>query len=301
MKVAAAVCTRDRPELLAACLPTILAEAEPDHEVVVIDQSDDDLSERAVARLRPRHPALRYRRAAARGLAAARNLALELTDADLLAFTDDDCLVQPGWLGGLAMEAGGEQVGAVCGRALPDPPDAPDPLSVQVSPRRRVYRGAGSPWEIGSGNNMAVRRSAVEAVGRFDERLGAGARFRSAEDVDLLYRLLRAGFEVVYAPGPTVLHRAWRGPHERERVAFDYGVGIGAFCAKHALPGDPRPLRSLAGWAARAVLDMAHGGLARDPSRARRAGLLLAGLARGAAEMALDGRHVPTTGTPCSR
>ena len=53
-----------------------------------------------------------------------------------------------------------------------------------------------------------------EQVGGFDARLGAGSRFPAADDNDLGFRLLKAGYEIVYAPEPVVYHRAWRPASE---------------------------------------------------------------------------------------
>jgi GT2 family glycosyltransferase len=60
------------------------------------------------------------------------------------------------------------------------------------------------------GNNIAIQRSAIVKVGAFDERFGAGSNFPSSEDNDLGFRLLEAGYRIIYMPKATLYHRAWR-------------------------------------------------------------------------------------------
>jgi GT2 family glycosyltransferase len=80
---------------------------------------------------------------------------------------------------------------------------------------------------------MALHRSAIDEVGGFDERLGPGTRYHTAEDNDFGYRLLEAGYRIVYVPEAVVRHRAWRSEREFVRLRWTYGRGQGAFYAKH--------------------------------------------------------------------
>jgi len=96
-----------------------------------------------------------------------------------------------------------------------------------------------------SAGNMALHCSAIQDVGLFDERLGAGAAFRSAEDNDLGYRLLEAGYRVLYVPEAVVYHRAWRSSREYVPLRWSYGFGRGAFFAKHLNRHDRFMLRRM--------------------------------------------------------
>jgi GT2 family glycosyltransferase len=85
---------------------------------------------------------------------------------------------------------------------------------------------------IGHSANLAVRRSALEAVGGFDERLGAGADLRAAEDNDLWDRLFAAGLTGRYAPAAAGWHEQWRTRRELIPLNWAYGYGSGARAAK---------------------------------------------------------------------
>src|SRR5262245_3821456 len=90
------IATRDRPQALARCLKSVLANDYCDFDVVVIDQSSTDASEDVVRSFDDMR--LRYRRLQSSGLSAARNAAIEEATGRIVAFTDDDCTVPPGWL-----------------------------------------------------------------------------------------------------------------------------------------------------------------------------------------------------------
>src|SRR5205823_6583384 len=70
-------------------------------------------------------------------------------------------------------------------------------------------------------------------VGDFDDDLGPGARFPASEDSDLGFRLLEAGYHIHYIPEAVLYHRAWRSNSDYLPLRWSYGVGRGAFYAKH--------------------------------------------------------------------
>jgi len=90
----------------------------------------------------------------------------------------------------------------------------------------------------GMAGSMGLKRSAWERLGGFDEMLGAGARFRSAEDLDFSIRALNSGFFVYAAPGPEVTHYGFRSWSDGEKLIEGYLYGIGAMIAKHLKCGN---------------------------------------------------------------
>jgi len=282
--VSVVICTRDRPHLLADALRSVLACQYPTREVIVVDQSADARTNRVVADLRGCARDLLYCAAPPRGLAAARNIGAAQASGDVVAYTDDDCLVDRGWLQALADEFSAvPHIAAVCGRALPliETPLVGDGASVRTDTRWRLFRKPCSPWRIGNGCNMAFTRSALHRVGPFDERLGPGSPCRGAEEADLLYRLLKLDLPVVYSPRPLVYHRQWRGSVQQLALAYDYGVGVGAFATKHLHSGDVRAARTLVGWTAAYLGALGRALLAGDPGRVRAAANALRGLGVG--------------------
>src|SRR3981189_1538727 len=96
-RVSVTVPTRGRAEHIRECITSILACSGPPFEVIVVDQSDDRLTEQALAPLLV-DPRLRYLRSETRGVCAARNIGIAESRGDILVCTDDDCRAAPDWL-----------------------------------------------------------------------------------------------------------------------------------------------------------------------------------------------------------
>jgi GT2 family glycosyltransferase len=269
MSVSIVICTMDRPDALIRCLRALRECTPPPAQIVVVDQG-----------ARPAAPeGVEYVRMSERGVSRGRNEGARAAAHELLAFTDDDCVPAPDWIG--ALERGyADGVDGVTGRVLPLPGDGVA-VSSRTSTARRTFGGRGkTPWDIGTGGNLSLRRSAFEAVGGFDETLGPGTPARAAEDVDLLYRLAKAGLALLYEPDAVVYHEL-KSRRSRVRGRYGYGFGLGAFLGRHAADGDEhaRTLRRryAASLARRAASGLRHG----DPWPVVEGALTLAGILAG--------------------
>lgn len=227
------VCTRSRAHLLGRFLLPSLSAATADRgRVVVVDQSEDD----ATALLVRDVPGI-TRITSPPGLSRGRNAGIQATTESIIAFSDDDVSLPPGWLDRVASSFDDERVGAVLGRAT-----SPDG---EVLPGAEAgdYTWPTNPFGLGSGYNMAFRRAALEQAGPFDEQLGAGAAIGAAEDSDMIYRVMREGFSVRCVDDVSVVHHDWRTSREEVALHFRYGQGVGAMTAKHVRAGDREALR----------------------------------------------------------
>jgi SAM-dependent methyltransferase/GT2 family glycosyltransferase len=149
---------------------------------------------------------------------------------ELLAFVDDDVEVDPRWLTSLRSAFADPDVMAVTGLVLPAELETEAQVAFEnvfggfgqgFEPVRydrdflRASVGRGMPvWKIGAGANMAIRRVAIDLVGEFDERLGAGAAGCS-EDSEFWYRLIAEGWACRYEPDSVVFHY-----HRRDTAAL---------------------------------------------------------------------------------
>ncbi|HEX9942039.1 MAG TPA: glycosyltransferase [Thermoanaerobaculia bacterium] len=286
------LCTRNRPRFLLDTLGSLLAGEEVPAEIVVVDQSDAPCSGLeglgAGLRCEVRHVPRR-----SVGLGRARNAGVEAARHDLIAFIDDDMWVDRRWWGTLLrslLAAGPRSV--VTGQVRAAAPEVAGGIapSVMLGDERVVYQG----WlgrDVLAAGNMILGRSAFAEVGPFDERLGAGARFPSAEDNDFGFRLLEAGYRIVYEPEAVLEHRAWRTKQDYVRLRWSYGRGNGGYYAKHLAPGDRRMLGRLRADVAR-QLRKVPGYLRRRELRMMAAdAAFVLGLAAGAAEWLLTQRR----------
>ena len=230
MNAAVVICTRDRPALLEEAIDAARAASRPSDELVIVDSASRDPD--AIARVAASAD-VPLVRCATPGVSRARNAGAAATSAPLIAFTDDDCRPQPGWTTALDAAFTDPRTGLVTGRILPDRTGG-RALSVLLDDQPRVLVANDDPATAGSGANMAFRRGAFDAVGGFDDEFGPGARFRAAEDHDLFWRVLRAGWVGRYAPDAVVVHAQWRGLGAFLAANVGYGVGSGALAAKVA-------------------------------------------------------------------
>jgi GT2 family glycosyltransferase len=226
--VAVAISTRDRPDALRRCLEALRRGRVLPAEIVVADQSDGPETRAVVADAAASGLATRYVRARPGGLGAAQNDAIAATSAEVVAVTDDDCVPDAGWVAEIVRIFGADPELALLGGAvLPLGPESADThaVSSRTDSRPRSFLGPGLPWHVGSGNNFAVRRNWLDRIGGADERLGPGARLRGGLDMDLFYRLLRAGGPARYEPAVLVLHeRTTREGRLSRRSAYGYGM-----------------------------------------------------------------------------
>ena len=228
MRFAAVVCTRDRPEQLARSLTSLAANLRATDERVVVDSASVDAA--AVAAVAA-DAGFRLVRVEQPGLSRARNAALDALDVDIVAFTDDDCTVDPGWSAAIEAAFADPTVAFAAGPVLADR-QTKLPLAVDPSTEPRRFSGDDDPTTVGHGANMAFRREAIVAAGAFDVDLGAGARLRAAEDTDAFWRLLRDGWTGVFVPEAKVTHAQWRTTREALRTSYGYGMGVGAMARR---------------------------------------------------------------------
>ncbi len=233
-KISVIVPTRNRPDQIRPCVDSILANADSDFELLVVDQSDGPGSEQAWAEPKS-DQRLRYLRSSLRGAANARNAGITGTTGALMLFTDDDCRVPDDWVRQWRTVFDADPEAALGFGRVELPADLGGGYAASFEPDQREYQGAlpapGAAWGISA--NMAARRSLFDKIGLLDTLLGAGARFIAAEETDLLIRTIAAGKKVVNVAEASVLHLGIRAGSEASQLFRGYGIGLGAAFLKH--------------------------------------------------------------------
>lgn len=162
------------------------------------------------------------------GISYARNRGAGAVASRLIGYLDDDETVVEGWVAAAVAEFGGDPADAAGGAFGPVLSTSLDDVPYFCPTTERVvYRGKSTPpWLVGTGGNMVFPRDTLALAGGFDPRFGAGAPVGSAEETDLVLRLLREGRRLVYTPDLTVYHPS-RGLEDEVRARRLYGVGMG--------------------------------------------------------------------------
>jgi GT2 family glycosyltransferase len=250
LTVTVTIPTRNRGDLVALTLQALMRLRYPLLEILVVDQSTDEVTRQVVANACASDPRVRYYASATTGSSAARNVGMYASDTDIVAYTDDDCIVSEEWLTAILDELRDPAVAGVYGRLIPYEAKARTGTEVGLkdAPIRAEFVAKTPPWHIGHGGNMAFRRTALLALEGFDPLLGAGSLLRSGEDADIAYRLLAAKQRLVYCPGALAYHKHWKTWRDQKQMERSYGVGVGAQVAKHLRCGDLYALPMLVLW-----------------------------------------------------
>lgn len=289
--VSLVICTRDRPMELARCLASLPDQTRPPDEIVVVDNASLARDTEKVCR----DAGVRYVREPRPGLDIARNTGARASTGEIVAYTDDDVVLHPGWLERLAAAFDAPQIWAVTGLVLPAELATPAQWHFERywgfgRGFQRTDFGAdflqanartGCPaWLIGAGASMAFRRIVFDRAGFFDERLDVGAAGCSG-DSEFWHRILCAGGTCRYEPSSVAFHyhrRDWAGLRKQIR-AYMRGHSA-ALLVQYERSGRKGNLRRLfisfpAFYARRVIKQMLKGG---DPSallmRDEMAGLL---------------------------
>ncbi len=190
-RVSVVVPTYRRPELLERCLTALAAQdLEPGaYEVIIADNAGDPTTRRQVEA----RPGFRWVDGShARGPAAARNAGWRAARGAIIAFTDDDCVPDPGWLCAILTAAEDGRAAGWGSIRMPLPQRPTDYERNEAGLERAEFATA----------NCFCRRDVLEAVAGFDERFAMAWR----EDADLFFTLLEKGYKVERVPDARVVH-----------------------------------------------------------------------------------------------
>ena len=201
--------------MLADTLKSLLQQTLSPHEyeIIVVDNaSSDDTHAVVQSFLNDRQAGVKihYVREDRLGLHFARHAGARVARGDILAYTDDDAIVDKGWLAGLLAGYDSPHVACVGGKILGqwtvEPPDWIRPygpgwlslLDLGDEVQKLDYEGI-------YGCNFSIRKSVLFEVGGFNPE-SFGAIWLGDGETGLLRKVLRAGYKIVYTPHAVVWH-----------------------------------------------------------------------------------------------
>jgi GT2 family glycosyltransferase len=246
--VTVAVCTRDcPPKDLRLCLNSLNRLDYPNLDIIIVDNAPCSLSTKKL--VTEHYPRMRYVCEDRPGLNWARNRAILEARGDIIAFTDDDVVVDPGWLRALSAVFEEEpETMAVTGLVVPYELETETQAlferygAFSRGFERRWYRAPDGPLagihgatgKFGTGANMAFRHSLFEIIGYFDPALDVGTVTNAGGDLEFFFRVLKEGYSLIYEPKALVRHRHRRDYHSLHKQITNWGIGFSSSLVRSA-------------------------------------------------------------------
>ena len=235
MRISLIICSRNRGSQLQRTLEAVEHQDFEGHwELIIVDNGSTDNSASVISEfVNTAKCQVKTICEPKPGLSRARNRGLSLAKGEIIAFTDDDCYPEPDYLTAIDHCFRTQDVAFCGGRILLfDPTDRKITIQ-ELNEKKVVEPHSYLPSGIIHGANMAFKKEAILAAHGFDERLGAGTRFNSGEDTDLLRRLAANGLSGVYDPNIVVYHHHGRKTAaDEDKLLRGYWVGRGACMVK---------------------------------------------------------------------
>lgn len=212
--VSVVVCTYNRGKYLERCLASLKQQSYQNNEIIVVNGPSNDGTDAVL----DKYSDVRViKQGTLNGLSYARNLGINASEGEIIAFIDDDAVADENWLSSLVLGYTGDTVGGVGGLVY-----GPQKTHVQfdngtinkcgipaaIRPEdKQAKRGE---FRILMGTNCSFKRSVLCDVGGFDPY------FKYYHDEsDLCVRIAQSGYQIVYQRDAFVIHDMVEG-HNRK-------------------------------------------------------------------------------------
>jgi len=224
------ICTYNRCESLKDTLDSLLNQecnGVFDYEVMVVDNNSSDLTKDIVQSFMEEfNKKLKYFFEPNQGLCYARNRGIKEARGNIIAFTDDDVIVDRKWIENIYASFQESTLGALGGKILPRwlavPPSW---LTKKFYENLALLDYGDNSFQIINGKfqfygaNFALRKTIFDEVGYFNPNLDRrGTCLLSGGDTELFYRILKAGKKIYYKPNCIVYHKI--GPDRLQKAYF---------------------------------------------------------------------------------
>ena len=208
-------------------------------ELIVVDNNSADNTRNTIDEFKRKSVLpIKYLFEKNQGKSYALNAGIKAAEGDIVAFTDDDCIVDNRWLASVVKEFQSDPSLSVVGGRVELYDKRDRPVSIRTFRDRIALGSTAQLFSLIPGSNMAVRRTVFGNVGKFDVRFGPGTAI-VVDDVDFIFRAFKHGLKIIYSPDVLLYHNHGRRTDEQVRALNrSYVIGRGGFYCKHILSGD---------------------------------------------------------------
>ncbi len=219
MRIAVVSAVYNEEKHIARLIESLLAQSRMPEEIVFVDDGSKDGTAGVIESYAKQHPLIRLIRNTNQGPAASRNIAWRAAQADVVIFTDGDCVPDKDWIEKLLISFTSDDIAGVAGtyRTFNEENVLARFAGHEIAWRYRNVRGV---VDAHGAYNLAIRKKILEAMGGFEESYKAP----SGEDWDLTYRISRR-YKILFAPEAIVAHEHpeafWPYMKNQARRGFD--------------------------------------------------------------------------------
>jgi glycosyltransferase involved in cell wall biosynthesis len=233
------VCTRNRTANLKQCIQSLMSLSYSKYEIIIVDNAPSNGDTQQLASNFP----VRYIREDRPGLNWARNRGILEANHNIIAFTDDDALVDRYWLYAIADAFRNKDVMGISGYVAPAELETKAQIIFEFGlggmghgfERRFIKKEKLSEKQLlwasgfGIGANMAFRRQIFEKIGTFDTALDVGTPSNGAGDIEFFHRLVHRGHLFVYEPSMLIWHYHRREYADLCKQVYNNGRSFGCY------------------------------------------------------------------------
>jgi len=224
------IATKNRANQLEVCLKRILNSVEMPLEIIVVDQSTNSETRKLI--LDENIKLIKYFHLNSKGKSKSLNYAISRAKGTILAFTDDDCLVDKNWIKNINKTFNKHKnISLCCGKTLPYQSKQHEkefcPCTFKKNPDKfGITEKPGPHWKnVGFGNNMAIETKVLKKIGLFKEWLGPGSIGSNAEDAEIINRSLINNYKIGYEPTMLIYHNKWLNEEKKIKQEWSYSYG----------------------------------------------------------------------------
>lgn len=223
------ISTKNRPQKLFNCIDSILLSSETLDEVIIVDQSKKEISSLIKSHVL-KIPKFVYLYNKNKGLGSSRNLGIKCAKHPILAFTDDDCIVNVNWLKEIRKNFNKlSNISIIFGQVQPSNKKYNKicPCTITQKKRRLIHKdNFNNNTDYFVGANMIINKSKYFNNKIFKNWLGAGTIVGGGEETDLIYRTIQSGGKILYNPNILVFHNRFISKKQNINLIKKYTLSV---------------------------------------------------------------------------